>query len=157
MQQERRGYAAGQGAVDCLILIIEGVFHHHVGRDRAGGLVDVVIERDVRVTIDDAWGQVFASGIDDDCARGRIHGFADRGDLAVLDIDGAILDVAVGHGHHGGVLDDNVVVGGGRGLPERGCRDERRQADAMKRKCPYRHQSHVLNSRKSSLAENFGL
>jgi len=54
MQQERRGHAAGKRAVDGFVLIIERVFHHHVRRDRAGGFVDIVIERDVGVTIDDA-------------------------------------------------------------------------------------------------------
>ena len=42
-------------------------------------------------------------------AAGRVDGFADGGDLAVLDIDGAVFNVAVGDGHDGGVLDDDVV------------------------------------------------
>lgn len=81
---------------------------------------DVVIESNVRVRVDDARGKVLSSSINDGGARGRVHILADGGDLAVLDIDRAIRDVAVRHRHHGGVPDHNVVMTGRRGLREGG-------------------------------------
>ncbi len=41
--------------------------------------------------INDARRQVLSSGVDDGGAGGRVYGLADGGDLAVLDVDGAIL------------------------------------------------------------------
>src|ERR1700733_5979835 len=105
VKQERGGDAAGEGAIDGLVLVIEGIFHHHVRRDWAGRFVDVLVERDVRVAVDDAGCKVFSSGIDDGGVGGGADGGAYGGDFAVLDVDGAVLDVAVGDGHHGGVLD----------------------------------------------------
>ena len=61
--------------------------------------------------IDDAGREVFALRVDHGGAGGRVDGFADGGDLAVLYIDRAVFDVAVGHGHDDGVLDDDVVMG----------------------------------------------
>ena len=115
VQQQRSGHAAGQRAIDGLVLIVEGIQHHHLRRDRAGGFVDVVVERDMRVRIDDAGRQIFSAGVDHGRRRRRIHVLADGGDFAVLDIDAAVLDVAVSYGHHDGVLDYNFVVPGGGG------------------------------------------
>ncbi len=107
---KRRGDATGQAAIDRLVLIVEGVDHHHLRRDRAGGLVHVVVERDVRVGVDDARRQIFAACIDHGGGRRRVYIFADRGDLAVLDVDAAVLNVAVRDGHHHGVLDQDFIV-----------------------------------------------
>ena len=41
---------------------------------------------------------------------GRVHVFADRGNFSVLDVNAAVLNVAVGDGHHHGVLDQNFIV-----------------------------------------------
>ena len=110
VQQQRGGDAAGQAAIDGLVLIIEGVHHHHLRRDRAGGLVHVVVERNVRVRVDDARREIFASGIDHGGAGGGVHVFAHGGNLSVLDVDAAVLNIAVGDGHHHGVLDQNFIV-----------------------------------------------
>ena len=115
MQQQRRGHAARQRPIDRLVLIIERVDHHHLRRDRAGGLVHVIIQRDVRVRIDDARRQIFAAGIDHRRARRRSHILADGRDLAILDIDAAVLDIAVGDRHHDGVLDQDFIVRSGAG------------------------------------------
>ena len=49
MQQKRGGYAAGKPAIDRLVLIVEGVHHHHLRRHRTGDFIHVIIERNVRV------------------------------------------------------------------------------------------------------------
>ena len=49
MQQQRSGHAAGKAAIDCLVLIVKGVHHHHLRRHRTGGFVHVIIERNVRM------------------------------------------------------------------------------------------------------------
>ena len=67
---------------------------------------------------------------------GAVTMLADGGDLAVLYIDGAVLDVAVSDGHHGGVLDDNFIVNGGL---RDGGGGEQRQAGAEERKDSCRH------------------
>ena len=41
---------------------------------------------------------------------GRVHVLAHGGDFAVLDVDAAVLDVAVSDGHDDGVLDDDIIV-----------------------------------------------
>ncbi len=87
MQQQRGGHASGQRAIDGLVLVIEGVNHHHLRGDRAGGFVHIVIERDVRVRVDDAGSEIFPSRIDDRRAGRRIYVLTDRGDLAVFDVD----------------------------------------------------------------------
>src|ERR1700723_1274098 len=120
MEQKRRVHAPGERAVDGLVLVVESVFHHHLRRDGAGGLVHVVIERDVGVTVDDAGGEIFSLGIDYGGAGGGVYGFADGGNLAILDIDFPVFDVAVGDGHQSGVFDDDVAMGGLGKSGERG-------------------------------------
>ena len=116
VEEQTGGDAAGERAIDGLVLIVEGVFHDHLRRDGAGGLIDVVVECDVRVAIDDAGRKIFAFGVDDGGAGGSVDGFIDGGDFAVFDQDRAVLNDAVGDGHHDGVLDDDVMMG--RGLRE---------------------------------------
>jgi hypothetical protein len=61
-----------------------------VGRDGAGRFIDVFVERDVRVGVDDAGRDVFASSIDDGGVGGRVDGGAYGRDFAVFDVDGAV-------------------------------------------------------------------
>src|SRR6202030_1875896 len=93
VQKQRRRHAAGERAVCGLVLKIEGVLHHHLRRNRAGGFVYVVIESDVGVGVDDAGGEVFSFGVDDGSCGGRVDAFSDGSDLAVFYVDGTILDV----------------------------------------------------------------
>ncbi len=109
VEQQRTRHASRQRAVDLLILIIESVLHHHLRSHRAGRFVDVVIERDMRVGIDDARRQVFSLRVDHAGVGGRIDRFADRGNLSILDVDRAVLDVAVRNGHDDRILDHDVV------------------------------------------------
>ena len=64
----------------------------------------------MRVGIDDPWRQVFSAGIDHPRRGRRIHGFAYGGNLAVLDVNAAIFEVAVSHRYDDGILDDGFVV-----------------------------------------------
>ena len=82
--------------------------------DRACGFVDVFVERDVGVGIDDAGRQIFASGIDYRRASGRRDVLPYGSDFAVFDIDAAVRNLAMGYSHDHGVLDEYLVVGGGR-------------------------------------------
>src|SRR5579883_2747027 len=91
VQQQRGGHAPGQRAVDGLVLVVEGVLHHHLRRDRTGGFVDVVIQRKMGVRIDEAGREILAAGIDHRGRSGSVDGLANGGDLAVLYIDAAVL------------------------------------------------------------------
>ena len=132
VEEQTRGNAAGERAIDGLVLIIEGVFHDHLRRDGAGGFVDVVVEGDVGVRVDDARRDVFALRVNYRGTGGRVDGFTYGGDFAVLDQDGAVLDVAVGGGHDDGVLDDDVMMRRG-GLREGGGGERQREAGTGER------------------------
>ena len=110
MQQKRSRDSAGQAAIDRLVLVIKRINHHHLRGDRAGGLVHIVVESDVRVRIDDAGREVFAAGIDHGGGRGRVYILPNRRNLAILDVDAAVLHIAVGDGHDHGVLDQNFIM-----------------------------------------------
>ena len=121
VQQQRSRHAAGQRAVDGLVLVVEGVLHHHLRRDRAGRFVDVVVEREVRVGVDDAGREILSARVDHRGRGGCVDRFADRGDLAVFDVDAAVFQVAVRDGHDDRVLDDDIVVRGCGGLLGEDC------------------------------------
>ena len=90
--------------------------HHHVRRDRTGGFVHVVIERDVGVRVDNARRQIFSARIDHRGHAGAGDVLADGGNLSVLYINAAALDIAVSDGHHDGIFDQDFVMVGRRGL-----------------------------------------
>ena len=89
VQQHGRGDAAGQGAVDGFVLVVEGVDHHHLRSDGAGGLVHVVVERDVRVRVDDPRSEIFSAGVDYFGVGRGGDVFADGSDLAILNVNAA--------------------------------------------------------------------
>ena len=93
-------------------MIVEGVDHHHVRGDGAGGFVNVTVEGDVRMGVDNAGSEVLAASIDHgDAGRSGDFG-ADGSDLAALHVDAAVGNIAVGGGHNDGVFEEDV---GGRG------------------------------------------
>ena len=110
VQQQRCGDAAGQRAIDRLVVVVEGVFHHHLRRDRAGGFVDVAVERHVRVRIDDARASRICRRRRSLCTGGSGDGRAEGGDLAVFHVNAAVLDAAVRRRQQGRVLDDEFVL-----------------------------------------------
>src|SRR4029077_13130440 len=112
MQQQRCGDAAGQRAIDRFVAVVKRVAHHHLRGDRAGGLVYVIIERDVRVRIDDAGHHELAGSVDHHGAGGRIYALADRGNLSVVNVNAAIFDLAVSDGQDGPTFDDYIIVDG---------------------------------------------
>ncbi len=65
VQQQRRRHAAGESAIDGLILVVEGVLHHHLRRYGTGGLVYIVIQCQVRVGIDYSGREIFSARIND--------------------------------------------------------------------------------------------
>src|SRR5207253_9760608 len=59
MQQKRSCDSTSQPAVDRLILVVERIDHHHLRRDRTGGLVHVIVKRDMRMGVDNSWREIF--------------------------------------------------------------------------------------------------
>jgi hypothetical protein len=112
VEKEGSRDATGKAVVDGLIVIVEGVDHHHVRGNWAGGFVNVTVEGDVGMRVDNAWSEVLAARIDHvDAGRSGDFG-ADGRDLAFFDVDAAVGNVALGDGHNDGVFDEDV---GGRG------------------------------------------
>src|SRR5262249_29849357 len=119
---------AGEPVVDGLIVIVESVDHHHVRSDGAGGFVHVAIEGDVGVGVDDAGSEIFAAGVNDRDPGRCVNFRTDSGDLAVLNVDAPVGNVAVSGSHDDGVLDEDIGEGRrGRVLgdgSEGDCRDD---------------------------------
>ena len=113
MQQERSRDSTSQPAVDRLVLVIERINHHHLRRDRTGGLVHVIVKCDVRMGVDNSWREIFTAGINDRRSRRGFQISSHCCDLAVFDIDAAILNVSMCDGHHHGIINKNIIVSGG--------------------------------------------
>jgi len=77
------------------------------------GLV-IVVEGDVRMGIDDARGKKFAASIDNGGGRRCVYILTYGCDLSVLDVDAAILNIAVCHCHHDRIPDQDFVMRGWR-------------------------------------------
>jgi hypothetical protein len=96
VQRVRRRRSAGELAVDVPVLPVDHVADPHLRGDVVGRLVDVPVDRRVRVAVDDAGRHVLARGVDD----GRVRRGADRPsdlrDLAVDDQEVAPLDDPAG-------------------------------------------------------------
>ena len=60
--------------------------------------------------IDDAGSEIFSAGIDHGCRRRSIDGNAHGGDFAILDINAAVFQIAVGRGHDDGVFNYHITV-----------------------------------------------
>lgn len=120
MQEQLGGDAAGEGAIEVGIAIVEGVDHVHRRSDGAGGFVHVAVECRVGVGIDDAGSEPEAGGVDDGGGGGCVDGGADTGDFSGMDPDLTVLDRAMAGGHDSGAAEDDV---GGRWRRLRTCED----------------------------------
>src|SRR5204862_3174260 len=70
------------------------------------------VKGDMRVRIHDSRRHVLASGINRGDSRRSVDVLPDRSDLAILDVNRAVLDVAVRYCHDNGILDDDVLMSG---------------------------------------------
>src|SRR5262249_23948634 len=96
VQEQGCSNATCQGVINHFVVVIEGILHHHVRGDGVGGLVDVFVERNVRVGIDDAGHHPFARGVYHGGAGWRLHCLAHGSDLAGVDVHAPVFDFAVG-------------------------------------------------------------
>ena len=110
MQQERSRDSTSQPTVDRLVLVIERIDHHHLRRDRTGGLVHVIVKRDMRMGVDNSWREIFTAGINDRRSRRGFQISSHCCDLAVFDVDAAILNVSMCDGHHDGIINKNFIM-----------------------------------------------
>ncbi len=112
----------------------------------------------MRVRIHDPRRDILAASINHGGARWRVHAFTDGRDLAVLDVNRTVLDVAVRHGHDDGIRDYDVLVRCSGGcLPKHARtrkREQCRERPHAKNKCA--DKSHAMNSKMQSVSE-FGL
>ena len=108
------GEPAGEFAVEADVSRVEGVFDAALGGDGLSGFVDAEAEETgVGVGVDEAGGDVFASGVD-----GEIDGDlwigtgSELADLAVADDDPCVFEDAVdGLCPDGGVVDQDGILG----------------------------------------------
>jgi len=132
VEKEGGRNATGKAVVDGLIVIVEGVDHHHVRGDGAGGFVNVTAESDVGMGVDNAGSEVLAASIDHgDAGRSEDFG-ADGSDLAVFDVNAAAGNVAVCGGHDDSVFDEDVGGKGRRGVLRQGSQADRDDSDETK-------------------------
>jgi hypothetical protein len=101
--------AACESLVERLVAIVEGIHHHHARGHRAGGLVDIVVERRVRVWVDDAGGQPLAGCVYNGRGSRSVDGRAHSGDLAGMNPDRSVFDGAVAGRHDGGILQNDIL------------------------------------------------
>jgi hypothetical protein len=114
VQKEFGCHPSGQRAIEVRTAIVERVDHVHRRRNRAGGLVDVAVQRRVRVRIDDAGRQPHAGRVNHRCGRGRVHAAAHSGDLARMHPHRAVFDGAVTGGHDSCIFDHQISSARGR-------------------------------------------
>src|SRR5207249_11070865 len=84
--------------LDVDVAMVDHVRDPDLGRDRVAALVDVLLDRGVRVTVDDPRHEVAAGRVDHGGAGRDQEVAADGGDLAVPDEHRTLLDRALGTG-----------------------------------------------------------
>ena len=107
------GDAARKRLVERLVAVVEGINHHHAGRNRTGGFIDIVAESRVRVRIDNAGRDVLSCSVDYLCVLRRTDSWAITGDLPCVQPYAGVLQRTVSDGHNGCVTNHNIFCDGG--------------------------------------------
>ena len=117
VQDECGRRPAGELAIDVDVFVVQNVADPDHAGVRERYLVDASLDGGVAVCIDDAWHHELAGRVDDEriSRHGDLIVSTDRGDLAAVDQDRAVLDLAMRDRQDRGVANDDVLRRGAEG------------------------------------------